>query len=468
MHRLERVFNPRSVAVVGSKKVDNYSWLRTVLPFKGPKYHINIDKNEWPGAAELGFPNYSSLLEVPGEVDLVLVSVPAKAVPYVIKDCIAKGVQGVFLHTAGYSETGMSEGIRLEKELVEMARAGGLKVVGPNCLGIFNPQAGIGVNLGGYYGESGHLAFISNSGSQSGGFARGARTHGIKLSKLVSMGNGIILDNPDYLEYFAQDEDTTVIGMYTEGIRNGRRFFNILREVCPKKPVIIWKVGETEDAARAVAAHSTTRNSEAAIWDAMMRQCGAIKADNVDEVLETAKLLLSLPPATGDRLGLLAISGGHATEMTNIFSKAGFKVPALTEASYKRMLENFDLTGSSWRNPIEGRGLRNPLTMNTVFDVLNEDPNVDIIVHEVRVAVDPTGKTTVYSRYGTDLLAQFRQRAKKPYLVAMSNVLPLPPQDATDRVYRELTEAGIPALFGLQGTAKALRKFTDYYQYQRA
>ena len=140
----------------------------------------------------------------------------------------------------------------------------------------------------------------------------------------------------------------------------------------------------------------------------------------------------------------------------------------MTEASYKRMLENFDLTGSSWRNPIEGRGLGNPLTMNTVFDVLNEDPNVDIIVHEVRVAVDQTGKTTVYRRYGTDLLAQFRQRARKPYLVAMSNVLPLPPQDATDRVYRELTEAGIPALFGLQGTARALRKFTDYYQYQKA
>jgi acyl-CoA synthetase (NDP forming) len=467
MHNLDRLFNPQSVAVVGSKQVDNHNWLRTILPFKGPKYHINLDKSEWASAEELGYPNYASLLDVPGPVDFVIVSVPAKVVPYVIKDCITKGVLGVHLYTAGFSETGTEEGVRLENEIVSMARDAGLKIVGPNCLGIFNPQVGIGVNLGGYHGESGNLAFISQSGSQSSGFARGALANDIKVSKLVSMGNGIILDSTDYLDYFLQDEQTRVIGMYLEGVRDGRRFFNTLRRVCEKKPVLVWKVGETEDAARAVASHSTSRTSSAALWDAMIRQCGALKVENVDELLETAKLLTSLPLVTGNRLALMALSGGHATEMANVFTKAGFRVPALADESYKRILENFDIVGSTYRNPIEGRSLTDADSLNNVLDVLNGDPNVDIIVHEAHVVVRDD-KPSIYRGHGPGLLCDFKARAKKPYVVVLSTSHPHPPQDLADDYYRQLTEAGVPALFGLQGAAAALRKFVDYYQYQVA
>ena len=156
----------------------------------------------------------------------------------------------------------------------------------------------------------------------------------------------------------------------------------------PTKPVLVWKVGETEDAARAVASHSTSMTTESAVWDAMLRQCGAIKMESVDEVFETAKLLLQLPPTTGDRLGLMALSGGHATEMTNVFSKAGFK-DAFTRsrAHISAYWRKFDVVGSTYTNPIEGRTLSNPDHLNNVLDVLNDDPNVDIIVHEVHAVV---------------------------------------------------------------------------------
>ena len=183
MDKLDYIFNPRSVAVVGSKQIDNHNWLRTVLPFDGPKYHINIDKNEWPSAEELGFQNYERLVDVPGDVDFVIISVPAQVAQYVIRDCVAKKVLGAHLYTAGYGEIGTEEGIQREEELIKIASEGGLNVVGPNCLGIFNPKIGIGVNLGGYYGDSGSLAFVSQSGSQSGGFARGCVANGIKISK---------------------------------------------------------------------------------------------------------------------------------------------------------------------------------------------------------------------------------------------------------------------------------------------
>ncbi|MBI4498156.1 MAG: CoA-binding protein [Chloroflexi bacterium] len=466
MHPLERLFNPQSVAVVGSKKVDNHNWLRTVLPFKGPKYHVNVDRNEWESAAELGIPSYASILDVPDPVDYVIFSIPAPVVPRVLKDCITKGVYGVHLYTAGFSESHTEQGAELERQIVEMARAADLKLVGPNCLGIFNPKAGIGVNLGSYYGEAGNFGFISMSGSQAGGFVRGALVHGIKVSKVVSMGNGIILDSADYLEYLAQDDDTKVIGMYLEGVRDGQRFFRVLREACAKKPVLIWKVGETEDAARAVESHTTTKSTQAVVWDAMLRQCGAIKVSHVDEMYELGKLLLKLPPVTGNRVGLFALSGGHATEMTNVFSKAGFHVTPLTDASYRRILEHFDPTGSSYSNPFEGRALANLATLNNILDVVNEDPNVDMIIHEMHVRQAETGPT-VYRGYPASFFVDFyKNRCKKPYVAVLSTIHPRAEPSVTDQVYRELSDAGIPTVFGLQTAADALRMAVGYYRYQ--
>ncbi|MBI4311154.1 MAG: CoA-binding protein [Chloroflexi bacterium] len=463
MHNLDRLFNPRSVAVVGSKKVDNHSWLRTVLPFKGPKYHVNIDRTEWPSAEELGFPNYPSLLDVPGEVDYVIVSVPAPIVPRILRDCAAKKVAGVHLYTAGFSETGTEEGHRLEQQVVQIAREGNLNVVGPNCMGIFNPTLGVGVNLGGYHGEAGHLGILSHSGSQSSAFGQGSAFHNIKVSKLVSMGNGVILDSPDYIDYFGQDPETTVIGMYLEGVRDGRRYFETLRRVCKTKPVLVWKVGETEDASRAVASHSTSSSSRPVMWDAMLRQCGAVKVENMDELFETAKLLLNMPPATGYGLGVLALSGGHATECANVFSKAGFHIPRLADESYKRILEHFNIVGSTYTNPIEGRTLTDPENMNNVLDVLNDDPNVHIVVHEVQVS-NRNNRTSVYRGHGPEIFCEFRKRAKKPYVVALSTAYPYAPPELTAAVYKQFMDAGVPTITGIAPCASALKRAVDYYR----
>ena len=466
-HPLERLLNPKSVAVVGAKKVDNYGWLHTVENFKGNKYHVNIDKSEWPGAEELGFPNYSSIMDLPEAPDFVIFSVPAPVVPRVLKDCIAKGVYGLHLYTAGFSESHTEVGIALEKQIVEMAKASGIKIIGPNCLGLFNPKAGIGTNIGGYHGEAGNFAFISQSGSQSGGFAKGALVNGIKVSKLVSMGNGIILDSPDYLEYFAQDPETKVIGMYLEGVRDGKRFFKVLRETCQKKPVLVWKVGETEDAARAVESHSTTKSTSAVVWDSMLRQCGAIKVNNVDEMYEVGKLLLKLRPVTGNRVAIFALSGGHATESTNVFSKADFNVTKLTDESYKRILEKFNTTGSQYLNPFEGGAFRDPWVMNNVMNVVNEDPNVDIMVHEMHVRVAPDGSTSLYRNYPASFFIDFyKNRCRKPYVIVLSTIHPRAAPEVTDAVYKELSDAGIPVVFGLQGAADAMKTAVSYYRYK--
>lgn len=465
MHKLERVFNPRSVAVVGGKRINNYNWLRNVIDFDGPKYHVNIDETEWPGAAELGFPNYKSITDIPGEVDFVIIAVPAAVVPRVMADCAAKGVQGVHVFTAGFGETGTEKGKELEDAMVEHANKANIRLVGPNCLGIFNPKLNIGYSGAGYSGEAGNIACISQSGSQANGVISEALEYGFKMSKLVSMGNGIVVDSAEYLEYFAQDDDTEVISLFLEGVRNGERFFSVLREVCKSKPVLVCKVGETEDAARATSAHSATERIPRHLWDSMLRQCGAVRIDNVQELIDSTKAVLARNLLDGPRLGLICQGGGHATEMANVFSKEGFRIPALTERSYEKLLESFDIIGGSYRNPIEGGSLRTEEGMIGVLDILDGDENLDGIVQELPVSRLLRGRDddmALKNRLNT--LCEFGTRAKKPYAIVIDPTYPQVDPALTKAVYDQLRDANIPAIYGFARTAKALWGAMEYQQ----
>ena len=462
---LDRVFYPRSVAVVGSKEADDHRWLRSVIPFKGPKYHVNVDRTEWPGAEALGFPNYDSLMDIPEEVDYVLVSVPAAVVPRVLDDCVKKGVKAVHLYTAGFGETGTEEGRRLERLVVQKAKEGNISLVGPNCLGVFNPEVGLRFSQNQYYYEHGNFGFISQSGSQSGGLISEALQHGLKVSKVVSMGNGIVLDSPDYMDYFAADDDTKVVGMFLEGVRDGRRFFTSLRNLCQRKPALVWKVGQTEDGARAVSSHSGSKNSPPEIWDAMLRQCGAIGVDNVDDLINTAKAILHGGPMNGPRLGLIAVSGGHATEMASVFSKEGLRVPALTDRSYARIREHFDVVGGSYRNPMEGRTLGIEANMINLLDVLNEDENIDAVVHEISANRQAGGRDPGFFERRMNTMLEFRQRTPKPYFVVMNVSFSQSDMESVQQTYRRLMDGGIPTFYGFSGGAKAIANAVRYHQF---
>lgn len=465
--RMQPVFHPRSVAVVGSKQVDDHRWLRSVLPFKGPKYHVNVDRNEWASAEALGITTYASLMDIPDEVDYVLVSVPANVVPRVLDDCVRKKVKAVHLFTAGFGETGTAEGMALEKIVVQKAAEGNLALVGPNCMGIFNPAIGLRFTPTQYYDQAGDFAFISQSGSQAMGFAQEALTHGMRVSKLVSMGNGIVLDSPDYLDYFAEDDDTHAVGMFLEGLRDGRRFFTSLRNLCQRKPVIIWKVGQTEDAARAVSGHSGSKSTPPAIWDAMLRQCGAIPAESLDDVINTGKALLRGGVLRGPRLGLIAISGGHSTEMASVFTKFGLRVPALTEESYARILKTFDVVGGGWRNPFEGRALSNEDTMVNVLNTLNEDENIDAVVQEISVT-GASGRTPEVFERRMNTIIDYSKRTAKPYFAVLSVAFQQPDPAVVTSVYQRLSNAGIPTFLSFASGAQALAKAVQYHQFRAA
>jgi len=453
---LDRAFNPRSVAVVGDKKEMDYMWLRALSSFQGPVYSVQIDERELPGIAAFGVPNYRSLLDIPGPVDYVVCAVPRAVAPRIVADCIQKQVGGVTLFTSGFAETGTEEGSRLQETIQAMARKAGLNLIGPNCMGIFNPRLGLRHSADQYYGVTGEVGFISQSGTVATLFSLTGYLHGIRVSKSVSYGNAIVLDSPDYLEYLAADPETTTIGLYIEGVHDGRRLFRVLRETAARKPVVAIKGGRTEPGVRAAQSHTGSLTSSPRVWQALFRQCGVLSVDSLEALVDTVQLLVHAPRPTGRRVGLVAMTGGQSVLITDTFARAGLEVPFLSEESYRELASFFNIVGGSYRNPLDmATTFRSIHPLIRMLRVLATDPNVDSVVLEYSVAFlarRPDWKSGFASQM-TEALAEFHQATLKPFLV----VLTAGPHEAETREVREqLASRGIPTFPSFARAAQAL------------
>ncbi|MBW1887076.1 MAG: CoA-binding protein, partial [Deltaproteobacteria bacterium] len=274
--KLDRAFNPKTVAVVGASKKDNFHWLNNLLEFQGKVYSVQVNPESIEGIKALGIENYTSLLDIPDPVDLVIVSLPRALAPQILDDCIRKDAGAAHFFSSGFGETGTEEGISLERSLIEKAEQADFHIVGINCRGIFTPKIGLKQIGEQYSGLSGSVGLISQSGGHAMTFSRQAYLQGIYINKSISFGNGIVLHASDFLEYFAQDPEIKTIGMYLEGVKNGRRFFKSLKEVSARKPVVIFKGGRTTDGGRAIASHTGSLAIPNSIWETAVRQSGAI------------------------------------------------------------------------------------------------------------------------------------------------------------------------------------------------
>jgi acyl-CoA synthetase (NDP forming) len=465
---LGRAFNPRTVAVIGDKRAMNYMWLRSQSKFQGKVYSVQIDERELPGIAALGVPNYRSLAEIPEEVDYVMTAVPRQIAPRIIADCAAKGVSGVMLFTSGFSEIGDDEGKHLERTLAETARAAGLALIGPNCMGLYHPKIGLRNYAELPTGEPGSVGFIGQSGTHAVTFGLAAPNHGIKISKAVSFGNAAVLDASDYLDYLAADEETRVVGMYLEGVREGRRFFSLLRQVTPHKPVAIWKGGRSEAGQRAISSHTASLAVPATVWDAMVRQAGAIPAESFDELCDVIKLLLFAKRTTGTGVGLIAMTGGPSVVITDAFERAGLRVPVLSDASYQELASFFTVIGGSFRNPLDsghtiGMG-QSSGNLERLLSILDRDPYIDVIVMD-------TGAGLVAGQWQArpqtlsillDTLSNFAARSAKPFAVVLQ---PFALEAALLPVREQFHARGIATFATHERAARALRLATDYWRF---
>ena len=458
--KLDRAFNPRTVAVVGDSKRSGFQWLGTYSSFQGKLYSVQVHPESIEGIKERGVPNYLSLLDIPDPIDLAVVSVPRSAALKILDDCIQKDVGAGFFFTAGFAETGTEEGIKLEQELKEKAEAANFHLIGPNCMGLFNPKVGIRQIAFQYVGKSGPLGLISQSGTHALEFSLVAHLQGLDINKSVSFGNGSVLDSPDYLEYFVQDPEIGVIGMYLEGVRDGQRFMKVLKEVSAKKPVAIWKGGRTGEGGRAIASHTGSLAVPRAIWDSAVRQCGAVNVASMEELVDTLKALLYLPPVQGGRVAITGGSGGQSVAIADVFAEAGLKVPRLSKASCDELSTFYSLIGGGYPNPID-TGNQNAAQMKRILEIMERDTNTDNIIL--------LGTT----RFGTpeqlqiqvDLMAEIKKRSPKAVVAIVSYSTPDEMRQARD-LTRRFQEKEIPCFPSIERGACALKNTLDYYSFK--
>jgi len=483
---LKRAFNPRSVAVIGDKfENNNYFFLRSLKTFQGDVYSVNIDPNEIPGIENLGIKNYLSLKDVPGPIDYAIIAVPRDVAPIILRDCIDINVGGATMFTSGFAETNTEKGIEIANIITAIAKEGDFNLIGPNCMGIFNPELGLRISPDQYAGEKGSIGFISQSGGHAINFSVVGHNNGINISKLVSFGNAYILDSPDYCEYLLQDEETKIIAMYIEGIKDGRHLFNLLNKSKNKKPILIWKGGQTVEGSIATSSHSGSMAESIQMWETMIKQCGAINVADMEELIDTIMMLLHSPGVRGKNVGLISLSGGQCVNMSDQFSKVGFNVPMLTEKSYKELSFIFALIGSSYRNPIDLGGNLS-LAENTrrillgrddipskdrlldlTLNILDDDENIDSIVIEMSAHILKWFEEafTNFEEYFYSTLENFRNKSQKPLLVI------IPPsmiETGAIEMKNRLLEKNIASFPSFRRGSVALGKIIEYYQHHHS
>jgi len=422
---LKRAFEPKVAVVIGDKKMGGYMWLRALKRFTGKLYSVQIDPNEIPAIEAMGVENKKSLAEITEHIDYAVSAVPRQVAPRILKDCVDNKVGSIGFFTSGFSETTEELGIQLERQLRETALNSDIALVGPNCMGLYSPAFGLCNFPDEHVGEAGDVCFISQSGTHTINFAVQAVPHGIKVNKAASIGNVLILEAADYIDLMAADPKTRVLGMYIEGMRDGRRFFESVKRAAKKIPVVIWKGGVTEAGARATFSHTGSLATPGAVWSAAVRQSGAASVDNLDAMLDAVELIARGREVKGRRMGLVAMTGGQSVGITDTFASAQLEVPTLSDSSYDELKAFFNVIGGSYRNPLDaggtiGGGVHQG-NLDKILSILDRDPVIDAIVLEVGTGFRAARWATHEDELTTmlDRLAEFAKATPKTFALIL-------------------------------------------------
>jgi acetyltransferase len=407
---LESLFSPRSVAIVGAStepgKLGN-TILDNVIKcgFKGPIYPIN------PRAPEiLGVKAYPRLTDTPGDVDLIIVVVPPPAVLPVMKDAATKGVKAAVIITAGFREAG-AQGLAAERTVMEVAHAAGIRVVGPNCLGVIDTFTPLNGSFASGMPSQGRIAFASQSGALLTALLDWAALHEIGFSKVISLGNKADVSEIDLIRALQDDEETRVIAAYLEGITDGQEFMRVAREATRHKPLIIFKSGTTAAGSRAVSSHTGTLAGSEASYVAAFKQTGAIRAASVSELFDLANAFAMQPLPAGRRLAIVTNAGGPGIIATDAAEKAGLRLSSFTPETIATLREKLPATASVY-NPVDIIGDAAADRYDIAIGAVLPDPGVDGVL----VLLTPQAVTEVEET--ARIIGKYAAQTEKPILAS--------------------------------------------------
>jgi acetate---CoA ligase (ADP-forming) len=465
---LQPIFYPRAIAIVGASADPTKRGFRAIQKlledgFQGAIYPVN------PKASEiLGVRAYASLAQIPGPVDLALVCTPAKTLPGVIAQCGAKGVKGAVVLAGGFAEAG-AEGRLLEDLMVAEARKYGVRIVGPNTSGIFNTHAACNI-VGFSHLKPGGVGLLSQSGNMALSLVTEAQANGyVGLSTYVGIGNESDIRFHEYLEYFRDDANTSVVIAYVEGMKEGRRFLDAVRRFAREKPLVIYKSGRTSAGRSSAQSHTGALAGDYAVSEGVLRQSGAILARQSDEILSLAEALSLLEPLASRRVAVLADGGGHATIAADALTEHGLALAPLGKDT-KRALATILPASAALANPVDVAG--------------GTDANPPLFADCVRIllqdaAVDGLLITGLFGGYGvrfsstltpieletSDRIAQLHREHGKPVLVHSlygSLYADLRPQPLA-----RIRAAGIPVYDSLERAVRCLQALAEFGEARR-
>lgn len=467
---LAAAFSPRSVAVAGaSANVDSpgHDYIRSLVEFgfAGPIYPINPRLEQLLGRAA-----YPTLADVPGPVDLVISCVPAEAVLPLLEQCPAKGVRVVQLFTGRFAETGRPEAAQLEAALLATARAAGLRIIGPNCMGVHSPAAGLSFRPD-LPKTPGPAAFLSQSGNIAVEVILHSAVRGLYFGKAVSYGNGLDLDEADFLEYLSDDPEIRVVALYIEGTRDGRRLLRALRRCAERKPVVALKGGRTGSGARSAASHTASLAGTGAVWRAAFRQAGVVEVATLDELIDATVAFALLPRARGRRVGVVGGGGGRAVQSADLCEEAGLPVPPLPESMRQRLRENAPALWDWVGNPVDQSILAGSgMSGVAVLQMMIESDAFDLFIGNL-------GEDWVLGRPDAqERLAHVASRFAAVAGAAMKPVaLVLGPADSPDEfrwravesARQQLVAAGCAVFPSIDRAALALSRHAAYWEQRR-
>ena len=351
--QLAEIFNPKSIALAGISLSNPDHWTRIFykalveFDFAGPLYLVNPRGGTLDGRTV-----YPHLDDVPGRVDYVIGTVGAASASALVSQAAAKGARVVHFCTAGFAETGRHRGLKLERELRAVARERGVRIVGPNCMGLYNPEARLSFHTI-FPKQPGGIGVVSQSGGNAIDLIYRAGQRGVRFSKVASYGNAADLDESDFLEYLAEDAATHVVALYVEGVRDGARFRRALGELAARKPVVFLKGGVAGGGARATLSHTGALAGDARVWDALARQLGLITVSSLPEMVDVLVTLQHGFMPAGNRPVLLGTGGGASVLMTDICEREGLSVPPLDDAVRGEFLSVAQRAGNMLTNPID-------------------------------------------------------------------------------------------------------------------
>ena len=464
---LDFIFHPRTIAVAGaseSPEKTGHTYFKNFLDhFDGKVYPINVRVPEI-----LGVETYRSVREIPEDVDFVVSAIPSRDAMDLVQACVSKKVKALHLFTARFSETGSEEGAQLERDILSKAREGGMRILGPNCMGLYYPKGGLAWGKD-FPWEYGNVGIISQSGGNAGEIISVGATRGVLFSKVISYGNALDLNESDLMEYLADDPDTEVIGGYIEGVKDGRRFVDALRYATKRKPVVLLKGGRTRAGTHMVSSHTGALAGANEIWRAMCRQVGVIDVFSMEELMDTIVALTKMPPTHGANLLVAGGTGGKGVMSADECEEEGLNLLPIPESVRDDLISKDPFFGAWVTNPVDGSMMGgSKLSPHEDMNSIARNSEYHVVINSVSATVpNDTQSKSVSNRAGQmlDKTRDIVNNYHKPVAIVVSDFTPDSDLllEATVELRRSCVEEGFPVFPTIGRAARAIKRLIDYY-----